>query len=123
MRVLMGAAIALSVAGCASSVMNGFVGQPVQQVMVKYGPPTNAFDMGDGRRAFQWSMKSSYTAPTSARTTGQAMPVGNAVWWTQNTTISGGGTSTGECLYTLYGRWSGSAWRIEAYEKPKFLCE
>ena len=46
--------------GCASEIMKGYVGRPVQDVMLDYGAPTNAFDMGDGRRAFQWIIHSSY---------------------------------------------------------------
>lgn len=116
---------ALALAGCASSIMNDYVGQPLQSAMVDYGPPVNAFDMGDGRRAFQWSMTSSYTAPTTVSNSGTAMPMGNSVWWTQNTQISGGGTSSQTCLYTLYGRWDESAdvWRVEGFEKPRFMCE
>lgn len=117
------AAAGLLLVGCASSIMDGFVGQPVQQAMVKYGPPANAFDMGDGRRAFQWSMTSTGQMPTYVSNSGTATPVGNSVWWTQNTQISGGGTTTRECLYTLYGRWNGSAWVIEGFEKPRLLCE
>lgn len=116
-------AAALMVSGCASSIMNGFVGQPIQQAMVKYGSPSNAFDMGDGRRAFQWTMRRNYTAPTLVSNRGSAYPIGNNVWWTQNTTITGGQTSTSECNYTMYGRWNGSAWMIEGFEKPRFMCE
>lgn len=118
-------ALALAVGGCASTVMKGYVGQPLQAAMVDYGPPESAFDMGDGRRAFQWSMTSSGQAPTYVTNTGRAVPVGNSVWWTQNTQISGGGTVTSKCLYTLYARWDdgSSSWRVEGFEKPRFMCE
>jgi len=123
MTVMMSAA--LSLAGCASSIMKGYVGEPLQAAMVDYGPPANAFDMGDGRRAFQWSMTSTSTAPTMVRNSGTAVPLGNSVWWTQNTQISGGGTATTECLYTLYARWDQQTmvWRVEAFEKPRLFCE
>ncbi len=123
MRIASSITISLALAGCASNIMQGYVGKPIQAAMVDYGPPVNAFDMGDGRRAFQWSMTSTSTAPTFVSNSGSATPVGNSVWWTQNTQISGGGTTTRECLYTLYGRWSGSAWVIEDFEKPRLLCE
>lgn len=116
---------ALFLTGCASSVMNGFVGKPVQSAMVKYGPPVNAFDMGDGRRAFQWVMRSTYTTPVTATNSGTAIPMGSSVYWSQNTQISGGQPITNECAYTLYGRWSESAntWMIEGFEKPRLMCE
>ena len=111
--------------GCASDIMKGYVGQPLQAAMVDYGPPSNAFDMGDGRRAFQWAMASSYTTPTYVQNQGSATPLGNAVWWTQNTQIIGGQTVETSCNYTLYGRWDDSAnvWRIEGFEKPKWACQ
>lgn len=123
-RILAGLA-ALALTGCASSIMQGYVGQPLQAAMVNYGPPANAFDMGDGRRAFQWSMASTTQRPTFVQNSGTAMPMGNAVWWTQNTQISGGGTTTTECLYTLYARWdeAASVWRVESFEKSRFFCE
>ena len=43
----------LILSGCASQIMNSYVGNDVREVMVDYGTPANAFDMGDGRRAFQ----------------------------------------------------------------------
>lgn len=105
--------------------MEGYVGQPLQEAMVDYGPPVTAFDMGDGRRAFQWVMTSTRQRPTYIQNSGAAVPVGNSVWWTQNTQISGGGVSTRECAYTLYGLWDDSAnvWRVTGFEKPSLLCE
>lgn len=119
------AALAVLSAGCASTIMKGYIGQPLQAAMVDYGPPANAFDMGDGRRAFQWSKRSTSTMPTYVTNSGAATPVGNAVWWTQNTQIMGGGTVTSECLYTLYTRWDDTAksWRVEGFEKPRYACE
>ena len=116
---------AFAVTACASSIMGGFVGEPVQSAMVKYGPPQNAFDMGGGRRAFQWVMGSSYTTPVNVQNRGNVSAYGNQAWWTQNTTITGGQTINSKCLYTMYGRWSASAnaWILEGYEKPRFLCE
>ncbi len=123
-RVFLGLAL-LALSACASSIMKGFVGQPLQQAMVKYGPPLNAFDMGDGRRAFQWEMTSTYVTPTRASTTGNAYGIGNSVYWTQNTQITGGVPITNKCAYTLYGRWSDMAksWIIEGFEKPSLMCE
>lgn len=115
----------LTLCACASSIMQGFVGQPLQQAMIKYGPPLNAFDMGDGRRAFQWVMNSTYVTPSYATTTGNAYGIGNSVYWTQNTQISGGQPINNRCAYTLFGRWSDStnSWLIEGFEKPNLMCE
>lgn len=125
MRALIMAMLALALNGCAEQIMKGYVGRPLQAAMVDYGPPSNAFDMGDGRRAFQWEMTNSYTAPTFVQNRGNVTPIGNSVWWTQNTQIIGGGTSTSKCLYTLYARWDQAAnvWRVEGIEKPRLECQ
>lgn len=128
MRRLLGVLAGLALlTGCvsASGVMKGFVGQPIQKAMVKYGPPTNAFDMPDGTRAFQWVMTDTYNAPAYATNTGSVQGYGNAAYWQQNTTIVGGGPVTSKCPYTLYANWSdaGNAWMISSYEKPSFMCE
>lgn len=125
MKKLLTLALAMALTGCASSIMNGFVGKSVQEVMVRYGPPSNAFDMGDGRRAFQWEMTSSYVTPVTATTTGNAYAYGRNVAWTENTQISGGVPVSNTCAYTMFGRWSDTskAWIMESYQKPKLMCE
>lgn len=125
MKRILAIAAAVALTGCASQIMSGFVGQPLQQAMVKYGPPSNAFDMPDGRRAFQWAMSSTYVTPTYSTTTGNAYGYGNSVNWQTNTQITGGVPITSKCAYTLYGRWSdgANAWIVEGFEKPSFACE
>lgn len=124
-KLILAAITSLALTGCASQIMNGFVGKPLQEVMVRYGPPANAFDMGDGRRAFQWVMTSTYVTPTTAYTTGTAYGHGNSVSWTQNTRIVGGQPISNQCAYTMFGRWSDSAnsWMMEGYQKPNIMCE
>lgn len=112
-------------AGCASSIMNSFVGQPVQQTVLKYGPPANAMDMPDGSRAFQWVRSSSYTTPVTANSYGHVAGYGNNAIWMQNTQISGGQTFTSSCAYTLFARWNeaSNAWIVTGYQKPNLMCE
>jgi len=126
MKKLIGITLVLFlVAGCASSIMNGFVGKSLPQVMVKYGPPLNAFDMGDGRRAFQWIMTNTYVTPMYATTTGNAFASGNSMMWSQNTQIGGGVPITDQCAYTMYGRWheDQKLWIMEGFEPPNLMCE
>lgn len=119
----MGAALGL--AGCASQIMQGYVGQPVQVAMVDYGPPVNAIDMGGGARAFQWLMTQSFRTPVQTTNNGVLYPVGNSLWWTQNTTVIGGQTVTNECLYTLLAQWSEErrVWVVTGFRKPPLRCE
>ena len=117
--------VALALAGCASAEMKGYVGQSLQQVMVKRGAPANAFDMGDGRRAFQWVINQSFVMPTNVTTTGNAYGYGNAINYSQNTQITGGQPITSSCAYTMYGRFdpARNLWIMEGYEKPNVMCE
>lgn len=117
--------VALVLTSCASSEMKGYIGKSLQEVMVKRGPPANAFDMGDGRRAFQWVLNSTYRAPTNVQSSGNVYSYGNQANWTQKTTITGGQPITNSCAYTMYGRWNESRtlWIMEGFEKPNFMCE
>ena len=111
--------------GCASQIMKSYVGKDVREVMLDYGPPANAFDMGDGRRAFQWVIGSSYTTPVTANTTGNVNTYGSTSWVNSNTTITGGQTINSKCVYTLFGHWSEdrNGWLITDFKKPNLMCE
>jgi len=123
--------------GCASQIMQGYVGKDVRAVMLDYGPPANAFDMGDGRRAFQWVINSSYTTPTYATTTGTVNTVGSVnslgnyssvnanSWVNSNTVITGGQTISSRCVYSLFGRWNESrnGWELVGFQQPRLDCE
>ena len=80
--------------------------------MVDHGPPSNAFDMPDGRRAFQWTEETTHNS-------------GSATWVNSNTQIYGGQTETSECFFTFFGVWeeNQNAWIITDFNKPDFLCE
>lgn len=93
--------------------------------MLDYGPPANAFDMGDGRRAFQWVIGSNYTTPVSATTTGTVNTYGPTSWVNSNTMVTGGQTINSSCIYTLFARWNEeiNGWFITDYRKPNVMCE
>lgn len=63
MRRLMILAFAVTLAGCATSEMESYIGQPLQAAMARRGPPQVVFDMPDGRRAFQWVFVSQGVTP------------------------------------------------------------
>ena len=115
--------VAALLAGCASQNLERYAGQPITAVMIRNGPPANAFDLPDGRRAFQWARQSVTMVPGSAVTTGSATAVGGSVWWTQNTQIVGGQAYTADCVYTLYARWRDGAWMVEGFEPVPYACE
>jgi hypothetical protein len=112
-------------AGCATQIMQSYVGKDVREIMLDYGAPANAFDMGEGRRAFQWSIGSSYTAPITATTTGSVNSVGSTSWVNSNTIITGGQVINSQCLYTLFARWNENSrgWFVTDFKKPNLMCE
>lgn len=111
--------------GCASQIMQSYIGKDLREVMLDHGSPTNAFDMGDGRRAFQWAKESSYTTPVTANTNGSVTSVGQSAWVNSNTTISGGQTVTSSCIYTLFATWNEATegWEVVGFNKPDWTCE
>ncbi len=119
----------LTLTGCASQIMQAYVGQPIQTVMLDYGPPANAFDMPDKTRVFQWMMNQSYTTPIYVNTYGSAtaMGTGNIAngWMNSNSTITGGQTFTSTCVYSLFTKWNKkeSTWYVTGFKKPDLSCE
>ncbi len=105
--------------------MKSYVSKDVREVMLDYGPPANALDMGDGRRALQWVKTSSVTTPTYATTTGNVTAVGSTAWVNSNTQIYGGQTVNSRCVYTLFGIWdeASKGWKISDFKKPDLMCE
>ncbi len=137
--------ILLFISGCASKIMEGYIGKDVRMAVIDYGSPANAFDLGDGTRVFQWVMHKSYTTPTYVSSTGTATTTGSmygnsygygntrrynanynaTTWLNTNTVISGGQTIHSKCIYTIFAKWSQSrkSWIITSYKKPSLMCE
>ena len=114
----------LSLAGCATSIMKGYVGQDIRQVVVERGPPQNAMDMGDGRRAFQWAINQSAFVPATTTQLATVNVYGNTAIGNSTSTTYGGGTSSWTCLYTLYATWDAgrATWIVQDYQKPTISC-
>lgn len=111
----------IALGGCARVIMGSYVGKPVTEIVLDYGPPANAIDLGPNRRAFQWVRSYSGTTPVVANTqySGTGSP-----WVTTNTVITGGQTFTRDCLYTFTATWDaqGSRWMVDDYRLPEFMC-
>ena len=120
-----GLLLLLLLTGCVSQQLKGFVGQPIHAVVIRNGPPSNVFDLPDGRRVFQWSMNRTFVMPTTAYNSGTAYPSGGSVNWYQQTTIAGGQAYTQRCVYSLYAMWydSQNTWMVTSFEKPPYACE
>ena len=65
-------------------------------------PPITAFDMGQGRRAFIWTMNSSYTMPGSTTTTGNLNVIGGTGFYSATTIASPPQTFNQQCNYTIF---------------------
>lgn len=119
----------LLLTACASQILQEYVGNPVQTVMLDYGPPVNAFDMPDKSRVFQWSMTQSYTTPIQVSTygTGTAVGTGNFAtgWMNNNSIITGGQTFTDTCIYSLFTKWNKEekTWYVTGFKPPNIMCE
>lgn len=111
---------ALLLSGCATMTMSGYVGKPVTDVVMDYGPPANYVDLPDGRRAFQWAFSKTHSTPMTINTT--AYSTGPSA--TAYTTASGGQLITTGCIYTLIARWGpvSNAWIIDDYRTPSIDC-
>lgn len=115
---------AAALGGCASSVMGGFVGKPVESVMARYGPPALVFDMPDGRRAFQWRINNGAVIPGAINSTANIYaPPGSLATVTSSTTYMPAQRVERACFYTMYARQDRGAWTLVGYEKPNFMCE
>ena len=62
--------------GCASQIMESYMNDPLSSAVARYGPPFSAYDMGDGRRAFQWKYSGTSVVTMPSTTTG-TMIAGN----------------------------------------------
>ncbi len=114
-------------AGCASTHMNQYLGQDIQEVMIDSGAPINAFDMSDGRRAFQFRWGGgTFVTPQTTTITGNASAIGNTAWYEGTAITSGGNVITSEgCIITYLTRWSSdrNAWVVTENRFPKrLLC-
>jgi hypothetical protein len=73
MRLMALMAIAGLLTGCSSpqeqlqKSMESWVGHPISEYALRFGPPLSSFDMGNNRRAFQWQ--------STGLTPGVAVPI------------------------------------------------
>ena len=97
----------------------------VREVIIENGPPIYAFDMGDGRRAFQFRWGGgSFVIPQRTTVTGSSTAVGGSGWYSGSAITSGGGVITSEgCVLTYFARWNEvkNAWIVTEYRVPKQL--
>lgn len=117
MVAAIGAAALLS--GCVSTSMKTFVGRPIQDVQIEYGPPTQIIDMPDAARAYQFRTEGgAMIMPGSAVT--HAYPAGGGFIST-TTGTPGGAVNVPGCLLTFIARERSGVWIVEDIRVPKRL--
>jgi len=78
--------ISLGVTGCVSTHMKAFVGKDIREVMMVEGAPINAFDLAEGKRAFQYRFGGgTFISPQASSTTANATVIGNTMWLDRKT--------------------------------------
>ncbi|PTW46049.1 hypothetical protein [Rhodovulum kholense] len=112
---------AIVLSGCASQVLNSYVGKPVTEAMLDYGAPSNVIDLEDGRRAYQWTIHDTGTVAVPTTSTATVYGAGGTA------TAFGQSTSyvpySETCVYTLTASQQGKAWIVDGFRKPRLACE
>lgn len=117
--VLSAASIAVALAGCVSTQMNGLVGSPVQEALIRYGAPEQVIEMPDGRRAYQFRSEGGAAVLPGYATTTSIGAGATAMAYT--TVTPGAVVSSRGCLLTFIAAERGGGWVIEDYRVPKGL--
>lgn len=105
--------------------MAGYVGKPLVEPVLDYGPPTYSVEMEDNTHAFVWAMSDETTIPGHATTTGNVY--GSSVY--THTTLTPAQTITTDCNYVLYAKATTKKpegpkdWLVTGFRKPTFDCE
>lgn len=113
--------LAAALSGCASQIMESYVGKSVKEPILDYGPPANVVELEDGRRAYQWRLTQSGAMPMSSPTYATVYAGGRVA-------TAYGSTTTyvpysQDCVYTLTARQQGGRWIVDGYRRPTLGCE
>ncbi|MCA1335566.1 hypothetical protein [Pseudooceanicola marinus] len=120
-RLFAGALAVLLMTGCASSIMESYVGKSIQEPILDYGPPSHVMDISANRRAFQWSMTNSGVIPITTPTTTTVYGNGGyATAYSQSTTYV---PHSNQCVYTLTAIKQGDDYIVDGFRKPTLMCE
>ena len=112
-------ALMLILGGCVSTQMKPFIGKPVQELQIAYGPPVQIIEMPEGRRAYQFHQGGGdFMVPGSSTTT--ITPAGRGLI-AQTTSHPGGIVSTPGCFPTFIAVERSGNWIVESIRVPKGL--
>ena len=95
----------LLVLGCTGQIMKGYIGEPISEPILDYGPPINIVELNDGRRAYQWNIVDSGFIPVSGPNTTTYVPYAVS------------------CVHTLIARKIGNDYIVEVHRQTSFFCD
>jgi hypothetical protein len=117
------------VTGCASDIIKSYVGKPLSDAVIDYGPPAYSFDTGDGTRTFVWTVASSYVLPGQASSNASVTTFGNTAQLYGTTNYSPPISVSQQCNYAVYAKRTRNdvegpaAWVITGFKPPRAECE
>lgn len=115
--------------GCASQIMQNYVGKPVSEAVMDYGPPVAAIETGPEEKAFIWSMEQSTVIPGHSNTSGSVYGVGNSAFFNTQTYTTPSYVASSQCAYTLFAKRTRkdidgpAAWTVTGFKAPRLMCE
>lgn len=121
----------ISLTGCASQIMQSYIGKNVNEAILDYGPPAVIIDIDPTHKAYQWHKTSyAYVPGHSTSTTYQSA---TANLYSHSATVNGSSTTntyfvpattySKTCLYTLMTECVSNQCIVTSYRKPELLCE
>jgi hypothetical protein len=130
-RGAMVATFALStlLVACASDIIKSYVGKPLSDAVIDYGPPAYSFDTGDGTRTFVWSISSSFVLPGHSSGNASVTTFGNTAQLYGAATYSPPISVSQQCNYAVYAKRTRNdiegpaAWVITGFKPPRADCE
>ena len=130
MRTSLLSVLLFYIAGCAASheKLESYVGLDIQEVVAEYGNPDVAFDMGNSRRDFQWTMRKSSSMPaydiSLGALTNPAEQFDPDIKVNPEVPRYGDQAIAAECSYIMITNWDNDkkTWVVKDYQKPKSGC-
>ncbi|MDF2143091.1 hypothetical protein [Paenirhodobacter sp. CAU 1674] len=114
-------AMIFALSGCASQILESYVGKSVNEPILDYGPPTHVLELDNHTRAYQWKVDASGAMPIYTPTSATAYGPSGV------TTVTGSTTTwvpySNTCIYTLLAQPNGKDWVVTGYRKPSLDCE
>lgn len=101
--------------------MSEYIGKPIEEPILDYGPPANIIELSDGRRGYQWRMQNSGVMPITTPTTSTIYAGGDvATVYSQTTNYAPYSTN---CVYTLTAKKQGNTYVVDGFRQPSLACE